>query len=291
VTSNSGTGAPASPTVPALNGEIPFFQNVEDCPVYGVYHPARANSTGLAVVFAPGLGVEQLTGYRNEVLLARELSARGIASLRFHPRGQGDSGGDAAELTLATFSLDVVAMSAELLRRSGATRLVGLGTRLGALALGRAIADGQRFAGLALWEPVQRPADYFRGLMRGVLFSQVAHADRQRRTMEDMLASLDRDGSVDVLGYYLYRALMDGARDDLVTLLSGWTGPALLVQVDARRSLAPAHAALVESLRSRGAPVEVRDVREDVAWPFLQNPAWESPELVRFTADWIHALA
>jgi hypothetical protein len=238
----------------------------------------------------PGLGVEQLTGYRNEVLLARELAARGIPSLRFHPRGQGDSGGDESALTLRTLKDDVRAMAAELRRRSGVSRVIAVGTRFGALALGAAIAEGEPIAALALWEPVEKPADYFRGLLRGVLFSQVVQAQGSRRTMEDMTAALEREGQVDVHGYALHRALMDEASSDLISLLGRWSGPALLIQIDTRRALAPAHAALTESLGARGGPVESRTVHDDVAWPFLQNPAWENPEVVNGTADWIHGL-
>ncbi len=289
MTSPSGTGTP--PSFPALNGEIPFFIEIEGCPAYAVYHPPRGRARGTAVLFVPGLGVEQLTGYRNEVLLARELAARGIPALRFHPRGQGDSGGDDAELTLESVAADVRALAAELRHRGAVTRLAVVGTRFGALAAGRALRDGESAAALALWEPVERPADYFRALLRGVLYSQVVQTTVPRRTMEEMTTALDLQGRVDVHGYALHRALVRSALEDLAALLAGWDGPALLVQVDARRALAPAHAALVESRRARGAPIEVRDVREDVAWSFLQNPAWESPELVRFTADWIDALA
>jgi hypothetical protein len=291
VTSPSGTGAPPSPVIPALNGEIPFFLEVGGCPVYAVYHPARRAARATAVLMAPGLGVEQLTGYRNEVLLARELAGRGIASLRFHPRGQGDSGGDDADLTLDSLSADVRALAGELLRRSGVARLVAVGTRFGALALGRALREGESVAALALWEPVEKPADHFRALMRGVLYSQVVQSALPRRSMEEMTASLEREGRVDVHGYALHRALVRSAPEDLASLLSSWSGPTLLVQIDARRSLSAGHAALVESRRARDERIEVREVREDVAWSFLQNPAWENPEIVRFTADWIDALA
>jgi hypothetical protein len=290
VNSLSGSGTASSPSFSSLHGETPFFHLTENCPTFGVFHPARTAAARAAVLMVPGLGVEQLTGYRNEVLLARELAERGIPSLRFHPRGQGDSGGDESALTLRTLRDDVRAMAAELRGRAGVSRVIAVGTRFGALALGSAIAAGEPIAALALWEPVEKPADYFRGLMRGVLFSQVVQTEGSRRTMEDMTAALERDGRVDVHGYPLYRALMDEASSELGALLGSWSGRVLLIQIDARRALAPAHAALAESLGARGGPAEVRTVRDDVAWPFLQNPAWENSEVVRWTADWIHGL-
>lgn len=291
VTPLFGPGSPAAPAEPALNGEIPAFLDLGGCPLYSVYHPARpVPAAGIAALIVPGLGVEQLTGYRSEVELARALARHGIATIRFHPRGQGDSGGDSADLTLGSFADDIRGVLAELRRKSGAPEVVAVGIRLGALALARVVAEGERFKALALWEPVEAPSDYFRSLLRGVLFSQVAQGERARLTVDEMLSTLEREGRVDVLGYYLHRALVASADRPLADRLAGFRGPALIVQIDPRRTLARSHQELAETLRARGCEVEVREVRADVGWPFLQNPAWESPELVNFTTEWIRAL-
>jgi hypothetical protein len=287
-----GSGKFTSPKATVLNGEIPAFLRVENTPLYTVYHPASsANASRTAVLIVPGIGAEQLAGYRSEVGLSRELARRGIASMRFHPRGQGDSGGDSADLTIETMAADVRAVASDLRGRTGAEHLVAVAIRLGSLMVARAVADGEALHALALWEPVENPADYFRSLLRGVLFSQVAQGERSRLTVEGMLETIERKGAVDVLGYELHRTLIASADRNLADALAGWTGPTLLVQVDPRRSLARPHADLAQVLGVRGVPIEVREVRSEVGWPFLQNPAWQSDELVSLTADWIHARA
>jgi pimeloyl-ACP methyl ester carboxylesterase len=242
------------------------------------------------VVVCSSLGVEQVTCYRNEVLTARALAARGIPVLRYHPRGHGDSGGDFADVTLAGLVDDARAAAAEL-RRRGAPRIAWLGVRFGALAAAGALA-AEGGAALALWEPVQRPLDYFRGWLRGLLFSQVSHGHRPDTTADALLESVMRDGQVDVHGYYLHRALLASAREaELGATLGGWTGPALLAQIQSRRGLAPGHAAFADALRARGAEVTTTLVSEEQGWHFLQNPAWESPALIAATVEWLDAVA
>lgn len=285
--SASGEGPPSP-----LHGEVPFFLTVEDCPLYAVYHPVPGGAAApMGVVIVPPISAEQLSGYRSEVLLARVLAREGVASIRFHPRGQGDSGGDSAMLTLPSLVTDTRAAFAELARRSGTRRMVGVGVRFGALVLAAAIAAGETPEALVLWEPVHESQGYFRELLRSVLFSDAARGRRSGLTVESMRESLQRDGQVDVLGYPLHRALVESAGEGLAARLAPWRGPTLLAQIDSRRTLAKPHAALAESLRARGVPVDVREVRSELSWFFLQNPAWESAELVDATARWILAHA
>jgi len=286
------TSASPSPAGPPLYGESPFFLDVEGGPLYAVHHPAAPGPTAsLAVLVVPPLAGEQLSGYRCEVLLARELARRGVHALRFHPRGQGDSGGPTAALTLPTFAADVGTALAELRRRSGDRPWAAVGLRFGALALARAMAAADPPRAIALWEPVHDPTLYFRELLRSVVFSETAKGQRSGATVDTMLAALERDGVVDVLGYPLHRELVRSATHGLADALGAWAGPTQITQIDARRSLARPHAQLAEHLRARGAEVDVREARAELSWYFLQNPAWENAELVSGTADWMLAHA
>jgi pimeloyl-ACP methyl ester carboxylesterase len=244
------------------------------------------------VVHCHSLGVEQVTCYRAEVLFARAAAAAGFPVLRYHARGHGDSAGDFAAVTLESLTEDALAAAAEALRRSGATRVVWLGVRFGGLVAAAALPRGPEAAGLALWEPVHAPRDYFRAQLRGLLYSQVAEGKKPSATVDDLMARLDGDGHVDVHGYYLHRALADSVRDEsLPRRLESWRGPTFLAQIEQRRSFSPAHTALVESLTARGARVETMKVPEEPGWHMVANPAWTSPELVAATAEWLRAVA
>jgi pimeloyl-ACP methyl ester carboxylesterase len=277
--------------VPApTSTEIPFFFTSADRPVYAVFHAARRARPGAAgVVLCSSIGLEQLTCYQNEVMAARALADHGFPVLRYHPRGHGDSAGDFVDVTITSLTEDARAAGAVMQERTGGGRLAWLGVRFGALAAAGAAEPG---AALALWEPVQSPSDYFRAWLRGILFSSVSHGERPTTTVDELLSEVDARGMVDVHGYHLHRALLESAREaSLEVALAAWSGPALLVQVQQRRGLAPAHERLAGSLRERGATVTTALVHEEPGWHFMQNPAWESTEIVNQTVEWFDALA
>jgi pimeloyl-ACP methyl ester carboxylesterase len=260
--------------------------------LYGVYHPPAIERGRPVVVHVHGLGVEQITTYRAEVLCARALAAAGSPVLRFHARGHGDSSGDFAAVTLETMTEDACAAADEALRRSGAARVLWLGVRFGALAAARAIARRDDAAGLALWEPVHRGSDYFRGLLRAMLFSQVAAGHKPDRNVDQLLAAVDTQGRVDVHGYFLHRAVLDSARDETLDApLAAWSGATLLAQLQGRGRLSDANESFLARLRERGAPTQAFLLRQDIAWHYTQNPAWECPPLVEATREWIDAVA
>src|SRR5690349_3963328 len=83
--------------------ETPFFFAVQGIPVYAVLHAAAVARAGApVVVHVHGLGVEQITLYRQEVLAARAAAALGYPVFRYHARGHGDSAGASADVTRAS---------------------------------------------------------------------------------------------------------------------------------------------------------------------------------------------
>lgn len=301
-------GRPRTPDPRPAAPETPFFMEVEGLPVYAVFHaPAPGRPEAPVVVHVHALGVEQLTLYRQEVLAARAAAARGFPVLRYHSRGQGDSAGSSADVTLATLVADARAAADEAKRRSGRARVIWLGVRLGALVA--ALAGGPKSgrpdaAGFVLWEPAGKPADFFRQQLRMVLFSRVAGGLKPDTTVDQMLERLESEGSLDVLGYSLQRSLVrsfDGA--SLETALAGCGIPVLLAQVQARGSLAPPHAALAQMLnegvasaegsvaaRARAA-VTTMLVHDEPGYQNISNPAWQSDALTKLTMEWLDALA
>tara|TARA_R110000823_G_scaffold210224_15_gene340621 strand:+ start:12934 stop:13839 length:906 start_codon:yes stop_codon:yes gene_type:complete len=77
-----------------LTEELPLVFDCAGAQLVGILHrPARPMSVGIVTVIAGGPQYRAGVG-RNMVMMARELSAQGIAILRFDHRGLGDSGGE-----------------------------------------------------------------------------------------------------------------------------------------------------------------------------------------------------
>jgi len=287
-----------SVTLPARPGgasgaETPLFFDAGGHPLYAVHHaPAAARPGAPVVVHCHSAGVEQITAYRLEVLAARAAAEAGFHVFRHHASGHGDSAGDFAAVTLDRLVEDALAARDEALRRSGARRVLWLGVRLGALVAACARERSGEAAGLALIAPVHRPADYFRGQLRGLLYAQVAEGLKPTVTVDELLARIGDQGKVDVHGYYLHRALVESTRAESLDLrLAGWTGPTFLAQVGGRARLSADNAALVQTLRARAAGITVAQIGEEPGWHFIDNPAWESPSLIAAYAEWLDALA
>lgn len=288
---------PAGPTAlrseAIASQEFPEFFESDGRPLYGVLHrPAAARASAPVIVHCHSLGVEQLTNYRNEVLVARAAARRGLASFRFHGRGHGDSSGSFADASLEGLADDACAAADRARELTGASRVVWLATRFGALVAARALAKRGDGAGLVLWEPVTVMKDYVRSVLRTLLMSQIAGGSRPDATVDQLLERLEREGAVDVHGYLLHRTIVASAsRQTLAEALGSWSGPTLVVQVQSRRSIAPPVEALAAQLATRGCATRVERVAEEPGWNFVSNPAWQSPVLVTLTEEWLDAVA
>ena len=282
-----------SVSLPDLDSEHPEFFESGGLPVYGVYYAPRVpRPEGAVVVHCHSLGVEQLTNFRNETLVARAAAAKGIPTFRFHARGHGDSAGDFAGVTLDTMVEDALAAADRAKNLSGASRVIWLGVRLGALVAGLACARRADTAALALWEPVARVPDYVRGMLRTMLMSQLAAGRKPDASVDELLARLEAQGKVDVHGYFLHRALVASAEGhDLAAVLRRHAAPTLLVQIQSRRSWSPANEAVLRQLGAAGASLRSERIAEEPGWHFVSNPAWRSPALIDLTAEWLDAVA
>lgn len=284
--------ASVSPTRAAAP-ETPFFFASGDRPCYAVLHAAaRARASAPVVVHVHGLGVEQLTLYRQEVLVARAEAALGFPVMRYHARGHGDSAGDAAAVTLGSLIEDALAAADEAKRRTGASRVIWMGVRFGGLVAAMAGARRADSAGLVLWEPVLQPLEFFRAQLRFLLFSRVAGGVRPDATADQLIAQARAGQDVDVNGYLLHREILESSEGaSLSTAMADWRAPVLLAQVQQRAKLAPGFEALATTLRDRGVPLSIAQVREEPGYQNLSNPAWECPALTRSIAEWLDALA
>lgn len=147
--------------------------------LFGLFHAAegtRASDT--AVLLCPPMGHEALRSHRFYRLLALRLSRRGVPVLRFDPYGTGDSPGDDEDGDLEGWRRDIGEAHRELVARSGASRIVWFGARIGAtLALQAAASASPRIARLVLWEPVLEGPGYLAHLReKHVAELELSHA-------------------------------------------------------------------------------------------------------------------
>jgi uncharacterized protein len=154
--------------------------------------------TGL--VFCPPFGEEMVATYARFARWSKELADRGIAVLRYHPRGTGESDGSSAEFTLASAAEDAATAVRWLRKRADVDRVGILGLRFGASA---AVCASAQADFLIVWSPVVNLRLYFRDLLRLRITKDMIHlkADHVKVTSKDLTSELEAGRSIDLLGY------------------------------------------------------------------------------------------
>jgi len=158
--------------------------------LFGLYHPREGTKlSDTAVLLCAPMGHEALRSHRFYRVLAIRLARRGMSVLRFDSHGAGDSPGADEDGELEGWRADVGEAHRELLARSGATRVLWFGARLGAsLAVQAASAPGARVDKLVLWEPVLDGRAYLQALReRHVKELEQSHALPDPRWRREML--------------------------------------------------------------------------------------------------------
>ena len=223
-----------------------------------------------AVVICSSVYAEFTKNYRREVLLARALAAVGIAAIRLHYRGVGNSMGQPAALVMADLVADV----------SEATRELGtdfpapffLGTRVGAVV---AALSAPATTPLVLWEPVVNGDRWLREAARAAKISRVSRGlNDDQSDPSSQTSQLEADGVVDLLGFALYRPLVDDIRNiGLEGALVSRRGPTMLVQIGSASNPRQANTQMIDRLRAQGVEVEFRAAGGEVAWWFEEGGA------------------
>jgi pimeloyl-ACP methyl ester carboxylesterase len=277
-----------SSTLPAA--ERHFFRSGEDS-IYGSSHSgARPNAP--LILFCNSFAQDHVFNWRAEVLGARILAERGYPTFSYHPRAHGDSSGNFESLTFADLVADARAAAAEGLRCTGASRIAWVGIRFGAMVAAAAMRERRDTAALALWEPAYRGQDYFRMLMRRVLFFELSRGRRSSLTVERMVAELARGHSVALLGFDLHPAFYRSALEvDLLQDLELWRGPTLIAQIQRRKELAREHLRLKTALEGRGAEVLATLIDEEPNWDNGFEAAWTLEGLSQLLGEWLDGVA
>jgi alpha/beta superfamily hydrolase len=285
VSGNDAGGSAVARRVDERSGiveEVEFFDGGR---LFGCRHrPLRSEPRRLGVVICSPILSDFGANYRREVTLARSLAAAGLCVQRFHPRGTGHSGGERLDLTLATMTDDALAAVDRLVAASGVEAVALVGTRFSALS---AAAAARRLgpAPIVLWEPVLRPARYFR---EGLRAQSVHRLKLGRSGIDDPEAELETNGFVDLLGIPVGPALFHTGPDtDLATVLGGEARPLLLVQLERRESLRPEYQDAVDAWTAVGLDVTATTAPTEESWWFVPDRLATSDELLELTSTWI----
>jgi pimeloyl-ACP methyl ester carboxylesterase len=195
------------------------FLDFEGSQVYTVTHGAQGSRRGAVLLCGP-LGVERERAYPTLVRWARMLAARGFEVLRFDYRGNGESSGNFEDMTPARWREDVEFCAGRLAAATNGAALVLQGVRFGALPAAELFASGVGDA-LLLWAPPVSAEALLRDSLRHNLIAQRAELpDKLPSGREQLIAELEAGELVNVDGYFLTRAMWEGAQGKTLVLPS-----------------------------------------------------------------------
>lgn len=133
----------------------PFFFGNSKQPLYGVYHPPRAQtSRSTAVVLCYPLWHEYMRAHRAFRQLAMLLSKAGFPVLRFDYFGTGDSAGESDAGDVSRWTNDISTAIDELKDTAGVTKVSLVGLRLGASLAAGVATERKDLDRIILWDPV-----------------------------------------------------------------------------------------------------------------------------------------
>jgi alpha-beta hydrolase superfamily lysophospholipase len=159
---------------PSSNARALWF-GPEERPLFGWMHtpddgPNDGEVRG-AVVLCPPLGLEGVCSDRAFRRLAEAFAGAGMTALRFDYDGTGDSAGRQDDPGRVAAWSASVRSAVELVKASGAARVVVVGMRVGATVAACELADGGGVDGIVLWDPCASGRSYLREQQALGLFS------------------------------------------------------------------------------------------------------------------------
>lgn len=269
----------------AWTEERGFFES-DGRPLYAVTYRGERPSAPVAI-FCNSFSENHCEG-RAEAIAGRIIAACGYSAFLYHPRAHGDSAGDLEDLTFNDLIDDALNAATYARNRTGASRVVWVGIRFGALVAAHAIGRIDDTSGLALWEPALSGRDYLVKSMRHVIYNEMSLGERPSLTVVQMADRLKREGKISLLGFDLYRRFFESAEEvDLLEALMPWRGPTLIAQFQKHSRLSRAHEQLRETLAGR--VVSVRAILH--RGPERTDPWWTPEDVARQTGAWLDELA
>ena len=229
----------------------PFFFGNSKQPLYGVYHPPRAQAArSTAVVLCYPLWQEYMRAHRAFRQLAMLLSKAGFSVLRFDYFGTGDSAGESDAGDVSRWTHDVGTAIDELKDTAGVTRVSLVGLRVGASLAAAVAAERKDLDRIILWDPV---------------VGGKAYVDKMVRT-EQANGSAPRGGALETIGikgFPLTSRMREGLEGiDLHQLRAPASGRMIMTVSEER----PEFVAFRDALAGRRIPMTYRHIPSAGNW-------------------------
>lgn len=251
--------------------------------LFGVTHLPKGERRA-SVVICSSTHAELLKSYRLEVLLARALADRGFAVHRFHYSGAGNSEATSSELTLPAMIDAARQATGRIVELAGTDRVVFVGIRMGAHPA-TVLAAEFHGAPLILWDPVLDTDRFMKDALRNHAIAAIK-GEAKPETVKESLDRLDRDGSIDLLGYEMTSEFHSSIKGRKLSDYSP-DGSHVLVVPFGSLDKNP----LVQAWGSRGITVTDIGAADRTAWWFVEDASRDRQQrgeaLAARTADWI----
>jgi hypothetical protein len=164
----------------------------------------------------------------------------------------------------------------------GFDRMALLGTRVGAAVAAATAASLPTAFPLAWWEPVSDPLGF---LTEGQRAERMSRATKGDAKVEGWRQQLHRNGMVRLLGYDVYRPMIESLEDvDLMSLLGTRVRPVFVARFRAREDNGDP---IVAALEQHGFSPRYGNFGLTEPWWFHSEKAPESGDLITATADWV----
>jgi len=203
-----GTAVRVDP-VSGVREEITFFGERSPLMFCALHLPK--GEVNAAVISCPSVHAELIKSYRKDAMLAKALAAIGVAVIRYHYRGEGNSEGAVGELNLDAMIASVDEARSELARRTGVDRFGYHGTRLGSFPAAAA-CEADPGAPLLLWAPLPDTDVFVRELIRTHYIAALKGEDKPEPTAR-LIERVMEEGEIELVGHVISR--------DLYTSLQG----------------------------------------------------------------------
>ena len=192
----------------SIKEEIFFFPGYRHRQLLAFLHSPSLLSCSTGIVYVHPFAEEKNRSHSVVVKAARLFAASGIPVLRFDLSGCGDSEGDLQYSSVEDWLHDLDAAVEILHEKTGASRCLLWGLRLGA-GLGLLRQQGRNdISGLILWQPVLDFSAHINQFLRQAISSEIARGGKGgiKTSPEDDLRS---KGLVHVVGYPVTKLLYD----------------------------------------------------------------------------------